>query len=152
MVMPGSEAFAADQSPMKDMRLSEVLGGLGQSGQMLHLASKLVKNKDSKTLLNLMSMATGAAATTKDPMALMQTMQGPMSDITTLTQEEQKKRMSEVMPPVGAQPATQPSGAPNMMPMIKKGWLRSPKNFPDRGAVTPTEEEIFRRLGRGVEY
>src|SRR3990167_10868807 len=82
-------------------KLSQVLGSLGQTGQMFHLASKLIKNKDAKTMLNLMSMATGAAATTKDPMALAQTMQGPMSDIATMTKEDQQKRMSEVMPPVG---------------------------------------------------
>ena len=93
---------------MGDRRLSQVLAGLGQTGQMFHLASKLIKNKDAKTMLNLMAMATGAASTSKDPMALMQTMQGPMSDLAmSMTEEQKQKRMSEVMPSVAQQPIGQ---------------------------------------------
>ena len=84
---------------LMNTRLSQVLGGLGQTGQMFHFASKLIKNKDAKTMLNLMAMATGAASTTKDPKSLMQTMQGPMSDLATMSMEDQNKRMSEIVPP-----------------------------------------------------
>lgn len=137
---------------LMNQRLSQVLGGFGQTGQMFHLASKLIKNKDAKTMLNLMSMATGAAATTKDPMTLAQTMRGPMSDIvSSMTEEQKQKRMSDIMPPVRHK---QPGGAPKRTPVY------DPKNDPNsdynrrideifleqnnRLESAPTEEELRR--------
>ena len=98
---PGAAATAIPQG----MRLSEALGGFGKAAPMFHLASKLIPGKQAKNMLNLMSMAGSGIGNAKDPMALMKSLEGPVTDIAASTQD-QEKRLSEFMP----RPTTQPAG------------------------------------------
>ena len=116
---PGAAAAVIPQG----MRLSEALGGFGKAAPMFHLASKLVPGKQAKNMLNLMSMAGSGVGNAKDPMALMKSLEGPVTDIAASTQD-QGKRLSEFMPRPTTQPAG-PVGSPPT-PSIMMGGNRLP--------------------------
>ncbi len=94
-------------APLAEQSLSESLAPmLDGASRALGFASKLTKNDEAGTMLDLMAMATGAGANTKDPGALLKSMKGPIESLSARaekTSEGKKKRLSELVPPPNLQ-------------------------------------------------
>ena len=106
----------ASEAGVAGMGLSESLAPMlkGATGA-LRFASKIIPNKQAKTMLNLMSMGTGAGENVGDPKALLKSMSGPMEDIgksVTEESESKKKRLSELIPPTSTAPRPAPTTIP----------------------------------------
>ena len=107
------------------------------------LASKIIPNKQAKTMLNLLAMGTGASSNLKDPKALVESLGGPLEDISkgvTEEQEKEDKRLSDLTPSTQLEPV--PDAPPRASGGPATSQLPATRLSPDSGTLLTPQDRL----------